>query len=126
MIISDEKKINDLADGIVSRTHEVYAYDVNIANYQTILSSSDGVYPDHLMALKDLPYDQAMAECPLEDLAELAELRQHLFVSNIIRSEIMERAKANSILNALKSQLLTLISPEDYDTVIAAAVSRRG
>ena len=71
MIITDEKRTQDLANNVVGRTHEVYQYDLNISNYQTILAASDGVYPEHLLALKDLPADQAVAQCPIEDLAEL-------------------------------------------------------
>jgi hypothetical protein len=126
MIISEEKRVKDLADNIVGRTHEVYQYDLNISNYQTILAASDGVYPEHLLALKDLPAEQSVAQCPIEDLAELAELQQYVRVSYLIRSEIVERTKANGILQVLISQLQTLLSAEEYDAVIAEAVTRRG
>lgn len=127
MIITDSKKINDLADNIVSRTHEIYQYDTNITNYQTILNASDGSYPDHLVALKDLPQDQAVAQCPIEDLAELAELQQYTRVSFLIRSEIVERTKSNAILEVLIAQLKELLpNQNDYDTAIASAISRRG
>ena len=126
MIISDEKRIQDLADNVVGRTHEVYHYDINISNYQSILAASDGSYPEHLLALKDLPQDQAVAQCPIEDLAELAELQQYTRVSALIRSEIVERTKANGILQVLVSQLQALLpDSDDYDAAIAAAVARR-
>jgi hypothetical protein len=126
MIITDEKRISDLADNIVMRTHEVYYYDINIYNYQNILSASDGSYPEHLLALRDLPQEQAVAQCPIEDLAELAELQQYTRVSALIRSEIVERTKANGILQVLVTQLQALL-PEssDYDAAIDAAVARR-
>lgn len=127
MIITNEKRIQDLADNIVGRTHEVYLYDLNISNYQTILAASDGVYPEHLLALRDLPADQAVAQCPIEDLAELAELQQYTRVSSLIRSEIVERTKANAILQVLVAQLRAeLPVAEDYDAAITAAVARRG
>ena len=127
MIITDAKRINDLADNIVGRTHEVYQYDANISNYQTIIDASDGLYPDHLVALKDLPQDQAVAQCPIGDLAELAELQQYTRVSFLIRSEIVERTKSNAILEVLVAQLKELLPDQnDYDTAIASAVSRRG
>jgi hypothetical protein len=126
MIITEEKRIKDLADNIVSRTNEVYLYDVNISNYQTILSSSDGEFPEHLLALKDLSYNEAIAQCPLADLAELSELYQYTQVSHVIRTEIIERTKANSILQALTTQLRALVSEEEYNTAIAEAVARRG
>lgn len=126
MIITDEQKIKDLSDNIVMRTHEVYQYDLNISNYQTILAASDGSYPEHLLALQNLPQDQAIAQCPIEDLAELAELQQYTRVSALIRSEIVERTKANGILQVLVAQLQALLPiAEDYDAAIAAAVARR-
>jgi hypothetical protein len=126
MIISDEKRTQDLADNVVARTHEVYQYDLNISNYQTILAASDGVYPEHLLALKDLPADQAVAQCPIEDLAELAELQQYVRVSFLIRSEIVERTKANGILQVLVTQLQAVLPVvADYDAAIDAAVARR-
>ena len=126
MIITEEKRIQDLADNIVGRTHEVYQYDLNISNYQTILAASDGEYPEHLLALKDLPADQALAQCPIEDLAELAELQQYIRISFLIRSEIVERTKATGILQVLVTQLQALLPvTADYDAVIAAAVARR-
>jgi hypothetical protein len=126
MIITDEKRTKDLADNVVGRTHEVYQYDLNISNYQTILAASDGVYPEHLLALKDLPADQAVAQCPIEDLAELAELQQYVRVSYLIRSEIVERTKANGILQVLVAQLRAALPvTADYDAAIDAAVARR-
>ena len=127
MIVTDEKKIQDLADNVVMRTHEVYQYDLNISNYQTILSASDGSYPAHLRALINLSDDQAVEQCPIGDLAELAELQQYTRVSKLIRSEIVERTKANSILSVIAAQLHTLLpSTEDYDAAVDAAVTRRG
>lgn len=125
MIISTEQKVKDLADAIVSRTHEVYLYDINIQNYQTIISASDGEYPAHLMALKDLPQDQAIQQCPIEDLSELAELQQYARVSYLIRTEILERTKANSLLQVLIAQLKALIGEVNYDAAIEEAVARR-
>jgi len=127
VIVTDEKKIQDLADNVVMRTHEVYQYDLNISNYQTILSASDGSYPAHLRALINLSDDQAVEQCPIGDLAELAELQQYTRVSKLIRSEIVERTKTNSILSVIAAQLHTLLpSTEDYDAAIDAAVARRG
>jgi hypothetical protein len=126
VIITTEQRIKDFADNIVGRTHEVYQYDLNISNYQTILAASDGVYPEHLLALKDLPQDQAVAQCPIEDLAELAELQQYVRVSFLVRSEIVERTKANGILQVLVTQLQALLPvAADYDAAIDAAVTRR-
>lgn len=126
MIISEESKIKDLADNVVHRTYEVYQYDVNIANYQLILDSSDGVYPDHLVALKNIPFDQAIGQCPIEDLEKLAELQQRERVSALIRTEIVERTKSNGILKVLSAQLEILTGEDGYDAAIEEAKVRLG
>lgn len=126
MIISEESKIKDLADSIVHRTYEVYQYDLNISNYQAILDSSDGVYPDHLVALKNVPFDQAISQCPIEDLEELAELQQRERISSLIRTEIVERTKSNGILKVLSTQLKILTGEDGYDIAINEAKIRLG
>jgi hypothetical protein len=125
VIVTDEKKIQDLADNVVMRTHEVYQYDLNISNYQAILASNDGSYPVHLRSLINLSDDQAVEQCPIEDLAELAELQQYTRVSKLIRSEIVERTKANGILQVLVTQLRTLVGEDAYEATVDAAVARR-
>jgi hypothetical protein len=126
MIITNEQRVKDLADNIVMRTHEVYQYDINISNYQAIVGASDGQYPEHLMALKNVPYDQAVQQCPIADLEELAELFQYERASYLVRTEIVERTKANSILQVLITQLKELVGEEGYDAAISEAVARRG
>ena len=126
MIISNERITRDLADSIVSRTYEVYAYDMNIENYEMILATTLGVYPDAIAYLESLPYEQAIKECPEEYLDEIAELAQHARVSYLIRTEVIERKKANSILQVLISRLNNMTTEEEYNTAIAEAVARRG
>ena len=125
MIVTEEKRIRDLADNVVMRTYEVYQYDFNIANYQIVLAAGDGSYPEHLQNLVGVSEDQAVAQCSIDDLSELAELQQYARVSALIRSEIVERTKANRILQVVITQLSSLVGEGGYEAAVNAAVVRR-
>lgn len=123
-IIKETQVINDLAASLVSRTQEVYAYDANIQSYNEILSSTASALPDRLAYLNELSDEQAIAQCPIDDITILAEVQQHKRVSYLIRTEAIERAKANSILNAIESQLDSILDPEQKDLVIQETLDR--
>jgi hypothetical protein len=123
-IISDNQIVSDLANAFVSRTQEVYSYEANIQNYTQILASSAGVLPERLSYLSALGDEQAMIECPIEDLPILAEVHQHKRVSYLIRTEAMERAKAQSILTAIGAQLDSILDAEQKELVIQEALAR--
>lgn len=127
MIITDEKRIKDLADNVVMRTQEVYYYDINIANYEAILHQSESSYPDHIVELSNLSESHAIEQCPLEDLAALAELQQRNRIAKLIRTEIVERTKSNSLLQVLDQQLHEALPDQsEYDAAIQDAITRRG
>lgn len=126
MIITNEKLIGDLADSIVMRTHEVYQYDLNIANYEIILATHQESMPEHLAHLEGLPHEQAIQQCDPEDLAVISEVHQHKMASYLVISETVQRERANTILNALIAQLNSITTDEEYEAAIAAAVARRG
>jgi hypothetical protein len=120
-IISNDKREADIADAIVSRSYEVYGYDFNIANYTIVLASLSGDWPERLLALRDLPPYEAAARCSEDDVALLSELQQHDQVSRLLRSERVERDKAQRILEAVDSQL---VGP-GRDAALSAATNRR-
>ena len=120
-IISNEKREADLADAIVSRTHEVYGYDFNITNYATILSVLPDEWPERLENLRLLHSHDAAAQCPPEDVDLLADLQQRDQVSALIQSERVERAKTQRILDALDANLMGA----GRDAALQAAIARR-
>jgi hypothetical protein len=120
-IISDEQRENDLADAVVSRTHEVYAYDTNIANYRSMLETLPSEWPAHLEQYRQMEPHPAAVACPNEYLEELALVQQYDRVSALLSTEIVERTKAASILAALEGQ----IPAARREAALTAAIARR-
>jgi antitoxin component of MazEF toxin-antitoxin module len=120
-IITPEQRTADLADAVVGRTHEVYGYEINVANYQQMLTTLPTEWPAHLAEYRGMEPHAAAVACPNEHLEQLALLQQGERVSALLSTEIVERAKAQNILDALIAQL----PAEGSDDAIAAAIARR-
>jgi len=84
------------------RQMEVDSYSANVVNYQALLATLDGNWDDDLLHLKDIEGQEAARQCPMDRLERLAVLQQHDQVTKLLKTEIVERAKANAILNILK------------------------
>jgi t-SNARE complex subunit (syntaxin) len=85
-----------------ARQMEVDSYSANVANYQTLLKTLDGNWDSDLIHLKDVEVQEAARQCPMNRLERLAVLQQYDQVTNLLKTEIVERAKAQAILNILK------------------------
>jgi hypothetical protein len=83
------------------RQLEVDSYETNIATYRTLLATLDGNWDSDLVHLKDLEAQEAARQCPMDKLARLAVLQQFDQVTNLLKTEIVECAKAQAILNIL-------------------------
>ena len=88
---------------IESRQAEVDSYTVNVTNYQNILASINGEWDADLVHLKDLEPQEAARQCSMDRLQRLGELQLHDQVQNLLKTEIVERAKAQLILNSLQN-----------------------
>jgi hypothetical protein len=86
---------------IEARQAEVNAYAANIVNYENILSSIDGDWDDDLVQFKGMDMQEAARQCSMERLERLGELQLHDQVTNLLKTEIVERFKAQTILNSL-------------------------
>ena len=84
-----------------TRQMEVDAYSANINVYQKLLTTLDGNWDSDLIHLKDLESQEAARQCPMDRLERLAVLQQFEQVNNLLKTEIVERAKAQAILNIL-------------------------
>lgn len=126
MIISNSKMISDLADAIVSRTYEVYAYDMNISNYEKMIATFNVEISDEVKALSEFSYQEAIANCPEDKIEEFANLNHYNHIKYLIKTEVIERTKTNNILEMLVSSLKDITTDEEYDAAITAAVERRG
>lgn len=83
------------------RKLEVDSYTANIATYKALLATLDGNWDNDLIHLKDLEGQEAARQCPMDKLARLAVLQQFDQVTNLLKTEIVECAKAQAILNIL-------------------------
>jgi hypothetical protein len=83
------------------RQLEVDSYQANIDTYKTLLATLDGNWDSDLIHLKDLEGQEAARQCPMDKLARLAVLQQFDQVTNLLKTEIVECAKAQAILNIL-------------------------
>lgn len=84
------------------RQLEVDAYKTNIETYKTLLAILDGNWDEDLIHLKDLEIQEAARKCPMDKLERLAVLQQFEQVTNLLKTEIVECAKAQAILNILE------------------------
>jgi hypothetical protein len=84
------------------RQLEVDSYQANIAVYQTLLSTLDGNWDADLVHLKNIEGQEAARQCPMDRLARLAVLQQYDQVTNLLKTEIVECAKAQAILNIMQ------------------------
>lgn len=91
---------------IALRQQEVAQYDEAINLYQNIMGNLPSVWPGHLAAFKDRK-DRHAAIAEIEDLNDVqlvSDLWAHDDAKAAIRSNMVERAKAQAILTALQSQ----------------------
>lgn len=84
------------------RQLEVDAYSANVENYKALLATLDGNWDDDLIHLKGIDTQEAARQCPMDRLGRLAVLQQYDQVTNLLKTEIVERAKAQAILDILK------------------------
>lgn len=84
------------------RQMEVDSYTVNVENYKALLATLDGNWDADLVHLKGIEAQEAARQCPMDRLERLAVLQQFDQVTNLLKTEIVERAKATAILNILK------------------------
>ena len=86
-----------------ARQMEVDSYSANIVNYEALLATLDGNWDADLVHLKGVESQEAARACPMNRLERLAVLQQFDQVTNLLKTEIVERAKAAAILNILKN-----------------------
>jgi hypothetical protein len=83
------------------RQQEVNSYKANIAIYTELLETLDGNWDDDLIHLRNVEIQEAAKQCPMDKLARLAVLQQYDQVTGLLKTEIVECAKAEAILNIL-------------------------
>ncbi len=83
------------------RQLEVNSYQANIATYKALLETLDGDWDADLVHLKGVEAQEAARQCSMDRLDRLAILQQFDQVTNLLKTEIVECAKAQAILDIL-------------------------
>ena len=81
-----------------ARSAEVESYSANIDIYTSLLATLDGNWDADLIQYKGMEGHAAVTACPLDRVERLAVLIQFEQVSNLIKTEMLERAKSAAIL----------------------------
>ena len=84
------------------RQLEVDSYKANITVYEALLATLDGNWDADLIHLKNIESQEAARQCPIDRLARLAVLQQFDQVTNLLKTEIVECAKSEAILNIMQ------------------------
>jgi hypothetical protein len=84
-----------------ARQIEVNSYKANIETYQALLATLDGNWDADLVHLKGVEGQEAARQCSMDRLARLAVLQQYDQVTNLLKTEIVECAKAQAILDIM-------------------------
>jgi hypothetical protein len=98
-----EASVETPFDPVQSRQDEVAQYDQSIAMYQSVASGLPSEWPAHLVQFKGrTDTHAAIAEIEdLDDVQVVCDLWAHDQAQAAIRSNMVERAKAQAILNAM-------------------------
>ena len=91
-----------------ARQLEVDSYKSNIATYKALLATLDGEWDTDLAHLKGVEGQAAARQCPQDRLLRLAVLQQFDQVTNLLKTEIVECAKAEAILKIIQHNSLRL------------------
>jgi hypothetical protein len=115
--INPSQTIDAVADAIVGREMEVFSYDMNITNYEIMLTSlPQDNWPENLVQYQHSTLDQVPDE--LDQTVSDYQYRDR--IRSLLKTERLERNKAFRIYEALLSRI-----PEaDRATAIAAAQAR--
>ena len=84
------------------RQMEVDSYKANIAVYTALLATLDGNWDADLVHLKGVEGQEGARQCPMDRLGRFAVLQQFEQVSNLLKTETVECAKAEAILNIME------------------------
>lgn len=100
-ISNSDRKLN-LTRALVGRENEIHSYDINISNYEAMLSAlPTGEWPDLISAYRNTPI-----ELVPEDLHQLVtdySFRDRLRA--LLATEKLERSKSVRVYEALRSQI---------------------
>jgi hypothetical protein len=119
--LTEEQKVNQLADNVVMREREIHQYQVNIDNYTTMLANLPaGEWPENLAKYKGFTSQQVAKEVPDANIDEVSDLIFRDQVAMLLKTENIEKRKAQRVYDALVGK----IAPNELASRLEAAVAR--
>lgn len=119
--ITPQDTLTSLVEQLLYREKEVHQYQINIDNYNQMLSTlPQGAIPDELASYASTPAEELPPEFPIETVQLLADYQWRDRVSYLIRTENIEQNKSKRILESLKAQ----IPSDQLDALVAAALAK--
>ena len=93
-------------DPIAARQDEIAQYEANIATYSSIAANTPSEWPAHLVAHKGAKNKHEVIATieDLDDVVLLSDLWTHDEAQAAIRTEMLEKRKAEAILAFLEAQ----------------------
>lgn len=115
--ISNTQLSDTIAESIVHREQEIFAYDLNIVNYETALAGMpQDDWPEHLVQYQNSTLDQVPDE--YDTIVSEYQFRDRL--RYLLKTERAERLKTFKIYEALVAQL----PADQIETLVAEAQAR--
>lgn len=115
--ITSEQLTNAIADAIVGREAEIFSYEMNITNYEIMLTTlPTDDWPNHLVQYQYVTLDRV----PDEYDATVSEYQYRDRLRLLLKTERLERSKSVKIYEALLSRL-----PEETKADLIAAAHTR-
>ena len=115
--INNTQLSDTIAESIVHREREIFAYDLNIVNYETALAAMpQGDWPEHLVQYQNSTLDQVPDE--YDTIVSEYQFRDRL--RYLLKTERAERLKTFKIYEALVAQL----PADQIETLVAQAQVR--
>ena len=115
-------KLDCLADALVSREHEAFAYQINIDNYTAMLAVlPQGEWPTEIVQFRTVTPNDLPPDMPIATAITIGEFQFRDKLRLLLRTENVEKSKSQRVLEAVKAQI-----PADKMTLtVDAAVARR-
>ena len=117
LTITNQDRLNVIADNVISREREIFGYEMNISNYEAMIAAMpEGDWTQDITSY----HGKSIEEVPLELVDKVSEYQFRDRLLTLIKTEKAECGKSVKIYNALMSQL----PPDQRDTLIAEAKIR--
>lgn len=116
MILTTEEQQSNLVANAYHREMEIYHYQINIDNYTAMLNvlPSDA-WPEALAGYQSIQISDLPLSMSDSDVQTISDYQYRDQIQKLLRTEKVEQAKSNKVLDALKSQIVG-----DYSSLIAS------